>query len=349
MNVQLMPITEIALGLIAITIGGEFSLLKIKRTGTTILVLTLCEAIFAFLFVTCILSLLGINWAIALLLGAISAATAPAATVVIIRDLRARGEFVDILYGVVALDDAVCVILFGLVFTISAPFLTGLTQSGGLFGGILHAVIKILLSFLIGIAGGIGIHFMTRNKYKINEILLISLSLLLLITAMASAFHLSPLIANMAMGAAVINLSPRNRRVFTILEPLTPPVFALFFILAGTELNVSVFAKGTVVWLGLIYLLSRFAGKSAGIFLGGWMTKTAKNIRKFLSFCLFPQAGVAIGLALFVQTSPAVLKAPVEVQNQFSLIVNVVLLSVFINELVGPMISKFGLKRGLGR
>jgi Kef-type K+ transport system membrane component KefB len=338
MGRSLSSITEIALGFIALTIGGEFSIAKIRQTGLNILMLTLFETIFAYVFVTTLLILSGVNTSIAFILGAISAATAPAATVIIIKELRARGKFIDYLYGVVAFDDAVCVILFSITFALVSPVLTGVAAKGEIF----FALAELVLSLVIGITGGFLIHILTIKKYKINEIMLISLSILFIVSSLSMIFHLSLLIANMAMGATVVNLSPKNRRIFHILEPLTPPIFALFFILAGTQLDISIFAKGTVVVLGIIYIASRFIGKFSGITLAGTITKAPKKIRNYLGFCLFPQAGVAIGLALFIQTHNIASSA----SQELSIIVNIVLFSVFINELVGPIISKFGIKRG---
>ncbi len=346
MGQGLQHITKVALGFIALTIGGEFSIAKLKRAGLKILILTLFEATFAFIFVTLVMMAVGVETPMALLLGAISAATAPAATVIIIRELRARGEFIDYLYGIVAFDDAVCVILFAIIFASVGPFFAGAEIHGGVLSGILHAVSELFFSFLLGIIGGLLTHVLTIRKVKTNEILLISLSLLFLVTALAATFKLSALLADMAMGATLINLAAKNHRIFSYLEPLTPPIFALFFIIAGTELDISVFSEGLVVLLGVLYLLSRFAGKLTGIFVGGTLIKTSAPIRKFLGFCLFPQAGVAIGLALFVQTSPMAQTASLRTQELFVLIVNIVLFSVFVNELIGPAISRFGIKKG---
>ena len=345
MSEGLKTITEVALGFIALTIGGEFSLAKVKRTGIKILILTLFEAFAAFVVVTLMMRLIGLSIPVALILGAISAATAPAATVIIIRDMRARGEFIDYLYGVVAFDDAVCVILFGIVFSGVGSQL-GDGASSSILAGTLHAVSELFFSFLLGIVGGILIHILTIRKMRGNEILLIALAMLFMITALATTLHLSALLADMAMGAVLINLSGKNFRIFQYLEPLTPPIFALFFIIAGTELDLSVFAQGTVVILGLVYLGSRFSGKLAGIFFGGSLIKAPRTVRRYLGFCLFPQAGVAIGLALFVQASRIAQHADPEIQNIFILIVNIVLFSVFINELIGPVISKYGIKKG---
>ena len=345
---SMSPITQIALGLIAVTIGGEFSYARIRRTGLVILIITLFEALLAFAFVTVVLKVYGLEMPVALLLGSIAAATSPADTLVIIRMLKARGEFIDYLYGVVAFDDAVCVILFGVVFAFVTPVLTGVAASGGVAAGVVHAVSEILFSVLLGFGGGFLLHLLVRGKYKVNEVLLISLSLLFVITALSIALHLSSLIANMAMGAALVNFAPKNRRVFDILEPLTPPIFALFFILAGTGLNISVLAREGVVLIGILYLLSRFVGKLAGTYAGSTLTHSPENVQKYLGFCLFPQAGVAVGLALYVQNSQVALSASPGTRELLSLIVNVILFSVFINEIIGPAISKYGIKKGLG-
>jgi len=266
MTESLHILTEIALGIIALTIGGEFSIEKIRRTGVSVIIITVFEALFAFIFVTFFLSITGFGFHYSLLLGSIASATAPASTVIIVRELRARGEFIDYLYGVVAFDDAICVMLFSIVFTLVAPLIAGINTSVGLLAGITHALIEIILSALLGFAGGFTLHMTTRKKYRVNEILLIAISALFIVIAFSMAFKLSLLIANMVMGATLVNLSSRNRRIFDILEPVTPPLFALLFILAGTGLDISVFAGGVAVLYGLLYLVSRFAGKYAGVY-----------------------------------------------------------------------------------
>ncbi len=347
---RLTSITEIALGLIALTIGGEFSINKIKNFGLRIFILTLFEALFAFIVVTTVMTMLGMDVKYALLLGAISTATAPAATVIVIRQLRARGDFVDHLYGVVAFDDALCVIIFSIVFAIIGPmFVAGPLHDAshsGVLSGFLHAIKEIGLSIILGIVSGFLLNYLTRKKYRLNEILILSVAIIFLNTSIAIVTHLSLLISNMVLGAVLINLSPKNKRIFRVVEPITPPIFALFFILAGTELQISVFSQGMVIIFGLVYIIARFLGKFAGIFAGSILTKADSSIRKYLGFCLFPQAGVAIGLVLLVQTSPVIEHAPQEVREKLVLIVNIILLSIFVNELVGPAISKYGIVKG---
>ena len=347
---SLAPITEVALSFIAITIGGEFHFAKLRRTGGKILAITLFEAIFAAVMVSTVLGFLLLPFSYALLLGAIAAATAPAATVVIVRDLRARGEFVDYLFGVVAFDDAVSVLLFSMGFAVVTPLLMGgATDGAGILVAFGHGVAEIGLSALAGVVSGLVIHVVAGRRRPDNEVLLITLGVLFAATAGVLLLGLSALIANMCTGVVLVNLAARNRRVFAALEPITAPVFALFFILAGAELDLSVVGQGLVVVLGLVYLAARFAGKMAGVTVGSLVVRAPANVRRYLGFCLFPQAGVAIGLAMVVQGSALFVDAPEAVREMLRLLTNVVLFSVFVNELIGPLISRFGIVRGTAR
>jgi Kef-type K+ transport system membrane component KefB len=349
---KLTSITEIALGLIAITIGAEFEFARLKRIGGAIFIITLFQSLFAFVFVVIGLVMMKMELSYSLILGAIATATAPAATVVIVKELRARGEFVDYLYGVVALDDAVCVIIFSIIFALVAPSLAMQADAGnagaltGVLSGLMHALLELLLSGVLGLIAGVLLHIFIRKKYRLNEVLIISTAVIFLTISTAIVLHLSLLIANMMLGAVLVNLSHRNKRVFRVIEPITPPIFALFFVLAGTELELQVFTKGSVFLFGIVYILTRFAGKYLGIYISASITKSSKKIRNYLGFCLFPQAGVAIGLVLFVQTSPIMLAASESVKEMLVLIVNIVLFSIFINEMIGPLITKFGLIKG---
>ena len=346
---SLGPFTEVALGFIALTIGGEFQLAKLRRTGSKILIITLFEAVLAALVVALALGLL-LPFSYALLLGAIAAATAPAATVVIVRELRARGEFIDYLFGVVAFDDAVSVLLFSIGFAAVTPFLAGAGGSGAqVLAALGGGLAEIGLSAVAGALAALAIHAAAGGRKRGGEVLLITLGVLFLTTALVTVLELSALIANMVAGFLLVNMAPRNRRIFASFEPLTPPVFALFFILAGAELDLGVFSRGLVVLLGVVYLAARFGGKAAGVTLGALLVRAPAAVRRYLSFCLFPQAGVAIGLALVVQSSPLFSAAPEEVREMLRMLVNVVLFSVFVNELIGPLISRYGILRGARR
>lgn len=346
MTSTLRTITDIALGIIAITIGGEFNRAKLKRLGANIAIITLIQLLFTFAVVSAALYLFKFPPIFSILLGAIASATAPAATLVIIQELRARGDFVDTLYGVVALDDAGCVILFAVVFAFATSF-SGMGAEMPGFGHIIgDALLEIGLSLLVGLLGGAGLHFLTYKKTNQNEILILSLGMILLITAVSISLHLSPLLANMMAGAVLINISHRGIRALRSISPLTPPLYAAFFAIAGTELKLGIIGSSTVLIWGTVYVLSRAIGKYGGVWLGAAAAKSNKRIRNNLGLSMLPQAGVAIGLVLFLQTTPFYLAADPAMKLVFNQMVNIVLFAVLINELAGPPLSKYGIIQG---
>ncbi len=347
MNESFKIITEVALGLIALTIGAEFSAAKLRRIGRAAVVITAVQILTTFVAVTGGLLLFGTEVPFALLLGAVATATAPAATVAVVQALRARGRFVDYLYSVVALDDAGCVILFSVVFAFTARLLGGGAEVGGDVGaGVFRAMMEVVFSVLLGVLGGVVLHRITKDKHATNEILIVLLGVIFITTALSIVFHLSPLLTNMATGSALVNLSVRNHRLFRILEPFTPPLYALFFVIAGTELKLDVILRGDVLLLGTVYILARAVGKYGGIWVGCTMSGIGKPIRENLGWCMLPQAGVAIGLVLLVQASPLMQGLSAGQQAVIHNMVNIVLLSVFVNELVGPPLSKMAIIRG---
>lgn len=343
MNESLSVLTEVALGLIAVTIGGEFYWVKLKRMGLDVVIITLAQIGLTFAVVTSGLLLFKMELPFALLLGAIATATAPAATVAIVQSLRAHGVFVDYLYGVVALDDAGCVVLFGAVFAVVSGMLSQATGTGHI---ILHAVLEVVFSVATGVVSGLLIHFMTRKKQNTNELMIISLGMVLLTTAIAVVFELSPLLTNMAAGAVIINMSARNHRIFRALEPMTPPVYALFFVIAGAELRPGIIANGDILLWGAVYIILRALGKYGGCWFGCLVSRTEPRIRKYLGFSMLPQAGVAIGLVLLIQASPMLHGLTPAQQTMIDNMVNIILFSVFVNELVGPVFSRYAIVRG---
>jgi len=235
MQQAFMPITDIALGLIALTIGGEFLWGKIKRLGIRMVMMTILQVMGAFVAVTLVLRLLALPLTVSLLLGAISAATAPAATVAIVQKLRLRGAFIDYLYGIVALDDAATVILFGTVGALAGGIAHGMSAEA-----IFIAFNEIFFSLLIGIIGGVILHF---SCYRIRDDGLLSLlagGMTFLISGVAILFHLSPLLATMAGGATLINFTLRNQRIIRSLQPYAAIIYPLFCILAGSELQLGI-------------------------------------------------------------------------------------------------------------
>ncbi|MGM0597900.1 MAG: cation:proton antiporter [Myxococcota bacterium] len=346
MEHSLQLVTELALSIIAMTIGGEFFLAKLKRMGKAVIIMTISQLFFSFVLVTFALLLLGMKLPFALLMGAISTATAPAATVAIVQSLRIKGKFIDYLYGIVALDDAGAVILYGIVFAVSAILLGVTSVEAGPLMSIIHTLLDVVLSIALGLVSAIFIHYSVKKQRSKNEVLVITFGILILTTALATIFKLSPLLTNMAAGTILINLSSKNHRVFHSLERLSPPIFALFFIIAGTELKPEIIFQTSILLTGIVYVIARIIGKYGGIYLAGRLVKTEPRISKYLGLCMMPQAGVALGLVLLIQTSPISQALPATQQAILSNMVNIVLFSVFINELVGPPVSKFGIIKG---
>ncbi len=338
---ELGAVTEVALAVIALVIGSEFSLVKLRRTGRAVLIITAAQMFLSFAAVTLILWLTGLMPIEgAALLGAVASATAPAATVAIVRDLKARGPFIDHLYGIVALDDAGCVLLFSIVAAFAGSRLGG--GEAGLIHGMVHAGREIAGSLILGGVTGWLIHVFTARRGRSNEVYIVSLGMLCLLTAIATTFGFSPLLAGMTAGAVLANLGRGAFRIIASLEQLSPPLYATFFAIAGTELSLSVFSSGPVLTMGVLFILARAFGKYFGVWGGALAAGSHKLIRNYLGLAMLPQAGVAIGLALYIQAAPFFIGH----EELAATIVSIVLMSVFVNELTGPPVSKYAVVRG---
>ncbi len=335
----LATITEIALALIALVIGSEFSLRKLRAIGRPVVIITLFQLFGAFILVTTGLVIAGMRLEFAAILGAIASATAPAATVAIIRELKARGPFVDYLYGIVALDDAGCVLLFASVTAIAG---NSLGSGTGLVHSVFHAVVEIFSSLVLGALAGWLLHLLTRGRKRINEILIISLGVILILSAISNSFHLSALLASMAAGAVLTNLSKKTHRIINTLDSIAPPLYAAFFAIAGTELNMTVLTSPYILLMGGIFVLARALGKIIGVHIGASAAHSDPLTKKYLGYGMLPQAGVAIGLVLFLDTIPYF------VMNReiTTTLINIVLFSVLVNELTGPPLSRYAVIHG---
>ena len=337
---ELGIITETALAVIALVIGSEFSASKLRRTGRPVIIITTVQLLATFFAVFLTLFLTGLaDLSLATTLGAIATATAPAATVAVVRELRARGPFIDHLYGIVALDDAGCVLIFSLAIAVAGGSLGG---GGGLAGSIIHGLREVAGSIALGAVTGLMLNLFTARNRKSNEIYIASLGLLCIMTALATAYGLSPLLSGMSAGAVLANSRQGSWKVTASLEQISPPMYAAFFAIAGTELNLGSFGSGGILLIGGLFIVARALGKYFGVRLGACLAGSDPLIRKYLGFAMLPQAGVAIGLALFVQSSPVLAGH----EQLSSTIVSVTLLSVFVNEMTGPPVSRFALVRG---
>ena len=334
---QLEPIPHIALGLIAISIGGRFNIRQIRSLGRDTVSITFFQLVATFATVAVLLVAFDAPLPMALLLGAIASATAPAATVAVINEYKARGRMTDTLLATVALDDAGCVVLFSIIAAVCAV-LTGEPSRGVLVASVLKPLWELGGSVLIGLVVGYILHRLVVNRRDRNEIIVIVLGFVLFCSAITMDLHLSPLMTNMVVGLTLVNLSARNERVFRILEPLEAPIYAAFFALAGTELELKLLAGVGV--LGCVYIVARLAGKYFGSVLGASIARSSPIIRKYLGLCLFPQAGVAIGLVMIAQQNPYLASSAYIVQ-----MVTIVLASVLVNELIGPPIARYAIFR----
>ncbi|HHU51536.1 MAG TPA: cation:proton antiporter [Firmicutes bacterium] len=331
---QLAPINTIALSIIAFLIGGEFSFKLLKRCGKSAILIAIFEVLGALTFVTGILHfLLGMKVSTALILGAISSATAPAATIMVLREYKAKGPLTDNLLAVVAIDDALCLIVFGIVMS-SVKAIVG--QMGGSVAAMLIVPIwELLGSVLLG--GVFALAFLAisqRIKEGFDKLVLI-LGAVFVLAGVSDLLHLSSLLACMAMGCIAINLLPRETdRVFKIVKSIDTPIYVLFFVTAGANLHLSVLAKVGII--GVVYILSRVIGKMFGAALGAKLGKAPLVVQKYLGLGLVPQAGIAIGLTQMLQQDLPMIA---------DLVTTVVLGSVVILEIIGPFFSKMAITK----
>ncbi|MBQ5757207.1 MAG: cation:proton antiporter [Clostridia bacterium] len=323
-------LTSIALGFIAFSIGVEFKFSHIKKIGSSSITITILQACLATLLVDVTLIAFGFPLPLSLTLGAIAAATAPAATLMVVRQYHAKGPVTSTLLPVVAMDDAVGLILFSVSLSVSQA----LSGSGGLTvrSMLLEPLAEIVLSLVVGCAIGLLIAVSMRFFHSKANRLSIAVTAVLAGSAIASIFNLSSLLLCMAIGACLINLRNDAESVLEVTDSWTPPLFMLFFVLSGAELDLAVVP--TVGLVGILYLVARSLGKYFGSFLGASIVKASPNIRKYLGITLLPQAGVAIGMAQVALTALPAYGTKIQA---------VVLSATLIYELIGPVLTKMAL------
>ena len=329
-------IPQLALGIIALVIGAGLSFDLVKRLGSRFILITILQAVGAFILVFLFLVLFKMPLGAALPLAAIATATAPAATVAIIREYRAQGPLTETILSVVALDDALAIMLFGLVLTIDLKQLSTFGETA--LQSLSASFVEILVALVIGVILGLAAHFLIKIAKEVTDNLIIILGIVLLGIGLASISHTSALMTNMFLGLTLINVSSRNRDIVANLEKLTPPIYCFFFVLAGANLNLKVFTTvgPTMITWGIIFVLARIIGKIVGAYVGGALTGASEAIRKYLGLTLIPQAGVAIGLTLLITQDSSYFEFR-------SVILNITLIAVAFNEIVGPVCTKFAL------
>lgn len=329
---SLSLISDMALAFIAFTVGGEFKLSYFKRVGATPIVIAIFESLCAVLLVCAGLLLIGAELPFALVLSAIAAATAPAATIMVIKQYKARGPVTETLLAVVAIDDAVALIAFGFAVAI-AQTLTN-PAAASILSAVMSPVIEVLGALVLGAVLGFIFTFALRFfKTRDNRLALV-IGFVFLASSLASAFNFSALLLCMMLGATYTNLSKTSSEIYNLCDHLTPPLFMMFFVLSGADLDLSILPSIGLV--GIVYVILRVAGKWLGAALGAKLMKAPEKVCRYLGPALIPQAGVAIGLTFVAQT----------VVPQFAPTIRaVVLCATLIYELVGPACSKATLQK----
>ncbi len=331
---SLSIVSEVALGFIAYSIGSEFNLKHVRKLGLSVVGITLMESLGAVLFVSAsMFFIFKQTLHFCLVLGSIAAATAPAATILVIRQYKAKGPLVDTLLPVVAMDDAVAILTFG----ISVAFAEALIQTGSVVS-LVSVVGRILrevsLSLLLGLCIGLFLSFASGRVKGEDALLCVTIASIFLGIGLATTFSLSSLFVSMMIGATVSNVVYARDRVLSVVDRFTPPIFVAFFTLSGADLQLSMLRKVGV--LGIGYIVFRVIGKVLGAYVGARIARTPEKVQKYLGFTLIPQAGVAIGLSLLAEEA---------LPGMGSELRNIILGSTVVYELLGPIIAKQALKK----
>ncbi len=329
---SLSVISNMALAFIAFTVGLSFKRSYFKRVGMTPVVIALLEALVAVFLVQGTLIAAGFDAAFSIVLGAIAAATAPAATIMVIKQYGAKGPVTDTLMAVVAIDDAVALVAFG--FAVSIAGVISGNGGGNIFLSILQPLWQVGLSLLIGAVMGVLFKIPLRFFKKSGNRLIIIIGFVFMTSALATLCGVSELLACMALGSVFCNISTESDSINDLCDFMTPPLFELFFVVSGAGLDVSVLPQIGV--MGAIYVVVRCIGKYLGAFIGAKLMKAPETVAKYIGPTLIPQAGVAIGLTIVAQTV---------VPHYAAQIRAVILCGTLIYELIGPAITKITLKK----
>ena len=337
---HLNVITQTALGFIAFTMGNEFRLKQLKTFGAAAICIGACQAVITTLLVDAIL--IGVHFAFpqllslpsALILGAIASATAPAATLMVVRQYKADGPLTRLLMLVVAIDDAVGLLLFAVSFGIASALSNGQVS---VVAVVVEPLLEIVLSLGLGGLMGLAMHYVEKFFHSRSKRLTISVAFVLLAVSLSSVkFTLggvhcgfSLLLVCMMTGTVFCNICPTSEELMERVERWTVPLNVLFFVISGAELDLNVLLQPATLIVGVVYILARSMGKYIGANASCHLTHQSKPITRHLGITLLPQAGVALGMALTAATLPG-----------GHLTRNVVLFAVLIYELVGPSLTK---------
>ncbi len=340
-------ISEVALGFIAFSIGNEFRLGELKKTGKQAFVIGVFQALAATLLVD--LALIAVHFMMPdklsvsqlLTLGAIATATAPAATLMVVRQYKAKGPLTNLLLPIVALDDAVGLIVFAVSFGIAKTLIAGTVD---LVSIIVNPLIEIVCSLILGaIMGWVLTQLEKMFNSNTNRLNMTITFVFLTVALSMMEFHVGPvhisfssLLVCMMLGTVFCNICPLSEDLMEKSDKWTSPLFALFFVISGAELELGVFLDWAIVVIGIVYIIFRCLGKYFGTFASAKVTKCESNICKYLGITLFPQAGVALGMCAIASSELG--------NGQGALIRNITLFAVLIYELFGPILTREALK-----
>ena len=349
-------VSTVALGFIAFSIGTSFKINTIKALGKRVMVITVLEALGASLLV--IAALLAahfifpqyVSLELALTLAAIASATAPAATLMVIKQYRAHGPLVDTLLPVVALDDAAALILFAILFQIASALAGGSISA---YAIIVKPLLEISISLGVGVVLGFVVSlanrfFKSRNNRLIWCIFSVFAALgfyYLFKSPVMGGFELSSLLTCMMAGAIYTNFEKESGRTLDVMDRFTSPIYMMFFVISGASLDLTIFFNGdglVVILIAVTYIIFRVIGKWSGAYIGASITRCEPQVKKYIGFALVPQAGVAIGLS---STAYTLFSQNPATEKTGALILAIILTSTLVYELIGPMVAKFALKK----
>lgn len=331
-------INTITLSFIGFGIGGELKIVELKKLGKSIITIVFWEATAAFLLVGTATALMLHSIPLGLIFGALGSATAPAGTVEVIRQYKAKGKLTTTLYAVMGLDDIYALLLY----TIATPLAIILLGGGGADTSILsslgHAGMEIVLSIGMGGAIGFVLIFIAMRIHDHVNLFFMALGVIFITCGLSEHFMLSPILMNMAAGIVAVNYKPMvSRKIFTSLGAWTPPFYVWFFVLIGTRLDHTIIVR--YGWIVLVYIIARSVGKWGGAFVGGRLSNAIPTVQKYLGLALFSQAGVAIGLAL----AAAKALERYGLHDYANEIISVITATTFIVMLIGPVFAKIAL------
>ncbi len=340
----LRPLSYFALGLIGFMIGGELKKDVILRHGKQFLAILLSEGIVTFFMVGFVTSIIGkfllgsweMGLSIGLILGAISSATAPAATTGVLWEYKTKGPLTRTILGIVAMDDGLALILFAIASAIAGSLL-GMKGEESLLSTFMHPVIEMGGAVILGGVSAYILNLLLRRYSEKDRVLAFSIGIVLIVLGFAQVMGFDMILAAMVLGAATVNLVPhRSAELFELVESFAPPIHVLFFVLVGTKINFQSMST-TVLVIGATYLVARSLGKMLGAWFGGKISKAPRTVTRYLPLCLFAQAGVAIGLSILAGQ-----KFPGDLGN---MIVIVITAATFVVEIVGPWFVKLGVTK----